>query len=551
MRVFKRTFKNAKGQERKAPKWYIEFRDHAGRQRRLAAFTDKAATEGLARRIERLVAYRVNRQPLDKASVEWLESLPTSLRNRLAGLGLLDKLSKVAAKPLGEHLDDFGTALEAKGNTERHVKLVVSRARRIVEACGFDVWSDVSASNVQRHLADLRKGKHGISAQTCNFYLQAIKQLGKWMVRDGRASHSPLEHLQGLNVRTDRRHDRRALTIDEQRRLLTAAASGSERQGMAAAERAMLYRLAMETGLRAGELRSLTTASFRLDDAPPTVTVKAAYSKHRREDTLPIRPDTVALLKDFFANKVPATPAFRVPKRRLVAPMLRADLRAAGIAYRDNDGRVVDFHALRHTFITNLKQAGVHPKVAQILARHSTITLTMDHYSHTVVGELTEAVSALPDLSVSPTGDMEATGTFGKDRFHCPLHWASESAERGVAVAETGTVDSQERAHSSSDRHAPQNPDLRAVEGNLAPIGTPADMPDREGNGGEGGIRTPGTQKGHAGFRNRSDRPLRHLSARVSLTSAATYGIIASGTEAPDNCGDNRNASRGACSRAT
>jgi hypothetical protein len=29
---------------------------------------------------------------------------------------------------------------------------------------------------------------------------------------------------------------------------------------------------------------------------------------------------------------------------------------------------------------------------------------------------------------------------------------------------------------------------------------------------GEGGIRTRGTRKGHTGFRNRLDQPLRHLS---------------------------------------
>jgi hypothetical protein len=37
-----------------------------------------------------------------------------------------------------------------------------------------------------------------------------------------------------------------------------------------------------------------------------------------------------------------------------------------------------DLYALRHTFISNLAAGGVHPKTAQGLARHSTITLTMD-----------------------------------------------------------------------------------------------------------------------------------------------------------------------------
>ena len=47
----------------------------------------------------------------------------------------------------------------------------------------------------------------------------------------------------------------------------------------------MLYRLAVETGLRAGELRSLKVASFDLDHC--TLTLEAAYSKHRRQDTIP------------------------------------------------------------------------------------------------------------------------------------------------------------------------------------------------------------------------------------------------------------------------
>ena len=85
------------------------------------------------------------------------------------------------------------------------------------------------------------------------------------------------------------------------------------------------------------------------------------------------------------------------------------------LAYRDDGERVLDFHALRHTFITNLARGGVHPKVAQQLARHSTITLTMDRYSHTVIGELSDALTALPNLDgTSPEQTRQrATGTHG------------------------------------------------------------------------------------------------------------------------------------------
>lgn len=55
----------------------------------------------------------------------------------------------------------------------------------------------------------------------------------------------------------------------------------------------------------------------------------------------------------------------------------------------------------------------MHPSIAKELARHSTIGLTMDHYTHTVIGERAEALKSLPDLE-RPEPDPErrrATGT--------------------------------------------------------------------------------------------------------------------------------------------
>ena len=74
------------------------------------------------------------------------------------------------------------------------------------------------------------------------------------------------------------------------------------------------------------------------------------------------------------------------------------------------NGEVADFHALRHTFITLLASSGVHPKVAQVLARHSTITLTMDRYSHAQRADLNSAVENLPSLA-RPEGLMVDAAT--------------------------------------------------------------------------------------------------------------------------------------------
>lgn len=95
--------------------------------------------------------------------------------------------------------------------------------------------------------------------------------------------------------------------------------------------------------------------------------------------------------------------------RKCAAKMFRAD--ADGIAFRDDANEVVDFHALRHTFITNLARGKVHPKIAQALARHSTITLTMDRYTHTDLGEQADALLPNP----------HATGSGSKDSLGVPL----------------------------------------------------------------------------------------------------------------------------------
>ena len=99
------------------------------------------------------------------------------------------------------------------------------------------------------------------------------------------------------------------------------------------------------------------------------------------------------------------------------AEMLRIDLDAAGIAYRDEEGRVADFHALRHSYITLLSRSGVSPKVAQELARHSDIRLTMQTYTHAGLYDLAAAVESLPPIMPTDREGqrlvLAATGTDG------------------------------------------------------------------------------------------------------------------------------------------
>ena len=436
MRVYRRTYKRD-GAEHTISKWYIDFVDHRGIHRRISGLTDKKASEALGRQIERLVAAKLAREPLSRDLSAWVETLSSALRSSLGRFGVLDGQRLAAGRTLKEHIEDWRGFLSAKDNTPRYVGMKISRMRKIVEGCRFIYWSDLAATRVMTFLNELRDGGNGISAQTSNFYLQGAKQFCRWMCRDGRATSNPLEYLEGLNVRTDRRHDRRALDVEEIRWLLDTTADGPTIRKLPGPTRALLYRLALETGLRAAELASLTRESFRLDTDPLTVTVAAGYSKHRREDTVPLRLETAAEVRNLLAVTLPRVPVFRTPnaERKRLAEVLKQDLDAARekwiaeaktsderqqreasdfLAYRDSAGRVVDFHALRHTTGSLLAAAGVHPKVAQSIMRHSDINLTMSRYSHVYAGQEADAVAKLPDFGAPGKANEERRRAAGE-----------------------------------------------------------------------------------------------------------------------------------------
>jgi integrase len=398
----------------KSKKWWGRFKDHLGIERRVPLALDKTAAQTM------------------------LTNLVKKAERQAAGI--VDRFDDHRRRPIAHHLVDFEKHLKSKGACSAHFSLVVMRARRVAEGTKAVRIGDLSASKVQTFLAELRAS--GKSVQTSNHYLRAIKQFTRWLLFDHRASDNPLAHIAMLNVSTDRRHDRRPFTEAELHAILKAAQQGPVFRKMSGPDRAMLYAVAAYTGLRASELASLTPESFCLEDQPPRVTVQAAYSKHRRQDVLPLHESIVALLRPWLTARPAGQPVWpgAWAQNKHAGDFLRFDMERARTAwikeaghdeaererreastflvYKDPEGRFADFHALRHTFITNLVKSGVHPKEAQALARHSTIALTMNVYTSLTVNDQASALASLPPVpalagGVSGTEVVRATGTDG------------------------------------------------------------------------------------------------------------------------------------------
>jgi hypothetical protein len=123
--------------------------------------------------------------------------------------------------------------------------------------------------------------------------------------------------------------------------------------------------------------------------------------------------------------------------------MIRHDLEAAGISYRDADGAVADFHSLRHSCVSMLARGTAPVKIVQTLARHSTPTLTLGVSAHVGIFDQTAALEALPALDGSPPAlesqAMQATGTDRQrisDRFahYLPNGGSGEGQDSSVRV---------------------------------------------------------------------------------------------------------------------
>jgi integrase len=383
-----------------AKKYVIIYVDETGRRRKKTGATDKAVSERIARDIENRVALR--REGVIDAKAEALVTHE--------------------ARPLAEHLAEWRAGMLARGMTTRHADQYHTRAARVAAlargACLDDIdtagrtpeavaraaraladavrparLSDLTPERVQTALARLRAG--GKSNQTVDHHRAAARAFCRWACDTGRLRDNPMRGVKGFNVEEDRRHRRRALTPDEAARLLQAAERGPVVRGMTGPDRARLYALALGTGFRASELASLTPERFDLAADPPTVTVPAAYAKNGREAVQPLPPALADRLAPWLATLAPGRPAFD-PMPEKTAELIRADLKAAGIPYATASG-VADFHALRASYVSNLVASGASVKTCQVLARHSSPSLTIGIYAKASVHDIRGAVDALPD----------------------------------------------------------------------------------------------------------------------------------------------------------
>lgn len=158
----------------------------------------------------------------------------------------------------------------------------------------------------------------------------------------------------------------------------------------------------------------LCRKNFIFGDSP-SICIRAEHAKNSKTDVLPLLPELAKNLEEYFQEHplLPQAQAFRGMWHRLGGAMLAEDLVGAGIEVKNTAGEVLDFHGLRHTCGTRLARSGVLPQVAMRIMRHSSMDLTLKHYTHLSLEDKATALARLPEIS-SPEA-IALTGTHGEE----------------------------------------------------------------------------------------------------------------------------------------
>ena len=275
--------------------------------------------------------------------------------------------------------------------------------RRLTPLIGKGRLSALSPERVERAYGELVTS--GLSkrsvAQAHTVLHNALKKALQWSL----IGRNPTE---AVSVPRPERTEMRTLTEDEVKRLF-AATEGDRFHA--------LWVLLVTTGLRLGEATGLKWED--VDFGNGRLFVRRALQRQRGQGLVLVEPKTARSRRTVYFPPGTAD-ALRAQRRLQAEERLRAGRawQDHGLVFCRSDGRPVEptnltpllkralekaelpqirIHDLRHTAATLHLARGENPKVVQELLGHSTITLTMDTYSHVI-----------PALHVAAASKMQA-----------------------------------------------------------------------------------------------------------------------------------------------
>ena len=298
----------------------------------------------------------------------------------------------------------------ASGNySDGRIRQLETGFKAICHHIGDKDFLEVSPAMLNDMYAKLRNGEGTLSGKPASgAYVRSLHHMVSLVynqaMREGRVAANPAHFAEAPKKDSE---PRRALTSQQLSALVEALDPAEEHD--------CAWLLAATMGLRRGEVCGLSWRDVNLDEN--LVNIEHSYDARRNlkstktaagRRTLPLMKETADALETHLqaqrARGLPAgpdDPVIVTERGARVHPDVmerwwRADRKGLGC-----EGLCI--HKLRHTYLTALARAGVHPKVMQALAGHANSAVTMEIYTHADMGGKRDAAERLRE-ALQPYG---------------------------------------------------------------------------------------------------------------------------------------------------
>lgn len=284
---------------------------------------------------------------------------------------------------LGSYLDNWADARLAAGEISAGTRQVYRNARLAYSRVCSMPMADVTPEDVDLDTARIIRS--GSAQSTALLYRAKLNTVCRHAVKVGALAKNPVT---GSAVPKPQTATRAALSHDSLARVLALPVDDS---------RAFCASLLARTGLRVGEMLGARWSDVR----GSVLHVNRTSTKtDAGERDVPLDTGTV----DYIAERRAFLEALHgevdetLPLccRETLEPLTYMTFRRwweAHCAELGCPGTVP--HQLRHTYLTNLAQAGVHPSVMQRLAGHARPDVSMRIYTHVQQADMADAMNAL------------------------------------------------------------------------------------------------------------------------------------------------------------
>lgn len=315
---------------------------------------------------------------------------------------------------LARWIKDYKHNLSPRG-FERYRDIV---NKHLIPEFGKLRLTQLRPEHIQRHYTD--KLNNGLSARTVRYHHAVLRIALKTAVKQGLLARNPAD---AVNPPKIRRTDMQVWDQDEMNRFLEVAKGTTYHE---------LFYTALFTGMRRSELLALRWNDVDLVLGQIYVNRSLHHLKDgsyvfsepkstRSRRTIALSPSTSTLLRNYRE------------KRKLEQAILDRSIHNDDLIFSHPDGsplrpntvtntwrslaaragvKVIRFHDGRHSHASLMLKQGIHPKIVSERLGHSTITMTIDLYSHVQPG-IQEAAAARFDELLSPRQKKETPEKVG------------------------------------------------------------------------------------------------------------------------------------------